>query len=79
MSEHNVEINLQAIADRILDASVTGDIRKAAQQTNDPFMIGAIELFIQYGITGRKLAEFIQRLDALNRLKEALPTKGGDT
>lgn len=80
MSENNTKIDVPALVDSLVDGMVNHDIRKAAAETNDPFLIGAIELFIEYGITGQKLVEFMNKFQCLFKLKESLPkNEDGDT
>ena len=79
MSENKTELDLMGALDVLVDITTTNNLKEAAAKTNDPFVMGAIEIFIEYGITGRRLAEFLQKLDALMKIKDTLPNKGGDT
>ena len=67
-------------ADQVVDAIVTAKLKKAAEENNDEFAIALMDLCSEYGITGRKLIEFVYKIDALMKLNESLPkNEDGDT
>ena len=78
-NENNPMIDLLGAADQVVDAMVTAKLKKAAEENNDEFAIALMNLCAEYGITGRKLIEFVYKIDALMKLNESLPTKDGDT
>ena len=61
-NSNNPIVDMLGFIDQALDVYIEKQLVEACEKTGDQTAIGVVNLCIEYGIRGKKLMEFIQKL-----------------
>lgn len=61
----NPAFNVMEFIDQALDAYMEKDLKEACEKTGDQTATALIDLFIEYGIRGRKLIELLHKMQMI--------------
>lgn len=64
-NSNNAKIDVLSFLDQALDAYIEKDFLAACEKTGDETATALVNLFIEYGIRGRKLIELLRKMQMI--------------
>lgn len=64
-NSNNSVFNVMEFIDQALDAYIEKDLKEACEKTGDQTAMALMDLFIEYGIRGRKLVELLHKMQMI--------------